>query len=247
MQAAAPERIDILGVPIDCVDMSRALEYIEGVIRADGRSTVLAVNPEKVMAARKDAETMRILQQAGLLIPDGIGVVWAANLLADKAVGRVPGADLMPEICRLAEEQGFRVFLYGAAPGVAGKACDELLKRYPALRITGHEHGYLPEEEMPALLARINESGTDVLFVALGSPRQELWIEKYASQLGVKVYQGVGGTFNVLAGEVRRAPLLFRRLNLEWLYRLITEPSRIRRQIVLPLFGGLVIWQKLRR
>ena len=247
MTESAPERIDILGVPIDCVDMARALYYVEHIIRTDDRATVLAVNPEKVMAARKDAGTMRSLQKAGLLIPDGIGVVWAANLLAGKSVGRVPGADLMPEICRLAEQNGFRVFLYGAAPGVAARACEELLKRYPELQIAGYEHGYVPEQEMPALLQRINDAGTDVLFVALGSPRQELWIEKYGADLGVKVYQGVGGTFNVLAGEVRRAPLLFRRLNLEWLYRLVVEPSRIRRQIVLPLFGCLVILQKLRQ
>lgn len=247
MAGLSQERIRILGVPVDCVDMSRALSFIEKCIEEDKRATVLAVNPEKVMTARRDERTLNSLNEAGLLIPDGIGVVWAAKFLAGKKIGRVAGADLMPEVCGLAERNRYRVFLYGAAPGIADRVVKVLQSEYPDLLIAGAEHGFLAEGDMPELIARINAAKADVLFVALGSPRQELWIEKYSPNLGIKVYQGVGGTFNVLAGEVRRAPALFRKLNLEWFYRLITEPSRVSRQIILPYFGLLVIWQKLRQ
>ena len=247
MEQIAPQRISILDVPVDCIDMVRAVDVIDQAIHSDSCLTVIAVNPEKVMSARRDATTLQSLRQAGLLIPDGIGVVWAARLLTGQRVGRVAGADLMPEICRLAESRGYRVFLYGAAPGIAERASQVLLERYPGLQVAGCQHGYVDDDDMDALIDRINDSAADVLFVALGSPRQELWIKRHADRLGVKVYQGVGGTFNVLAGEVRRAPVIFRRFNLEWFYRLITDPRRLGRQMILPVFGLLVVWQKIRQ
>ncbi len=244
---SGPTRINILGVPVDCVDMQGALDIVDASIKSDSHLIVLAVNPEKVMVARSDPATMASLQKAGLLIPDGIGVVWAARMLAGEPVGRVPGAELMPEICGLAASKGYKVFLYGAAPDIVDRACIALKEVYPSLEIAGTQHGFVSEEEMPAFIDRINISAADVLFVALGSPRQELWIESHAPMLNIKVYQGVGGTFNVLAGEVKRAPAIFCKAHFEWFYRLIAEPKRISRQIVIPVFVVKVIWQKLRQ
>jgi len=239
-----PLRVDVLGVPVDCVDMEGALALVESVIRYDERLTILAVNPEKVMAARRDPEILATLRGAGLLIPDGIGVVWAAGLLSKQHIGRVPGSELMPAISALAAQNGYGVFLFGAAPEVNAAAVRVLQVNYPGLHIVGHHHGFVTEEDTASLIDEINQSGADVLFVALGSPRQELWINQHINELNIKVYQGVGGTFNVLAGSVRRAPKLFRELNLEWFYRLLADPRRLVRQVVIPVFAVKVLWQK---
>jgi len=242
-----PIRAEVLGVPVDCVDMHGALAVIDAAITNQQTTVVLAVNPEKVMAARKDSAILSSLRNAGLLIPDGIGVVMAVRLLMREKIERVPGADLMTGICGRAVDKCYKIFLYGASPEVNDGAVRALRVRYPGLQIVGHQHGYLDKSEMPAFIDRINASKADVLFVALGSPRQELWIERYLPQLDVKVFQGVGGTFDVLAGHVRRAPKIFQRLHLEWLYRLFAEPKRISRQIVYPVFSVQVLWQKIVR
>ena len=230
-------RIEILGVPMDCLTMDRALEVVDAMVRGQKAETIIAVNPEKVIAARRDPRLLGRLQRAGLLIPDGIGVVLAARLLRLGRLQRVPGSDLMPAICRRAADKGYRIFLFGASPDVNRRTVEVLHERYPGIRIVGSQHGFLPESEMPALLARINASQADVLFVALGSPKQEQWMDTYAPSLKVKVCQGVGGTFDVLSGRTRRAPLVFQRLALEWLYRMLTQPRRLARQTALPLFA----------
>ncbi|MFQ5636353.1 MAG: WecB/TagA/CpsF family glycosyltransferase, partial [Gammaproteobacteria bacterium] len=241
-----PERVLILGVPVDCVDMDGALAAVDDMIAGDRAHTILAVNPEKIMAARRDAATLESLRQASLLIPDGIGAVLGIRLLHRKRVDRVPGSELMPRLCERSVDEGYRLFLYGASEAVNARAVEVLTERYPGVRIVGRQHGFMAEEQMPELVERINESGAQILFVALGSPRQELWINRYMPRLtSVKVYQGVGGTFNVIAGEVRRAPEIFCRLHLEWFYRLMTDPRRIARQIVLPWYALLVLRQKL--
>jgi N-acetylglucosaminyldiphosphoundecaprenol N-acetyl-beta-D-mannosaminyltransferase len=244
-ELAIPHRVEVLGVPVDCVDMQSALTAVHTAIAENQSMTILAVNPEKVMGAQTNAGTLSSLQKAGMLIPDGIGVVWAVRFLTEESIERVPGAELMPVICSVSKARNYRLFLYGASPETNVAAAAALAERYPGIPIVGRQHGYLPESEMPGLIDRINKSRADVLFVALGSPRQELWIERYRSQLSVKVYQGVGGTFDVLAGHVRRAPIFFQKLNLEWLYRLVADPRRISRQWVLPVFMLKVLWQKI--
>jgi N-acetylglucosaminyldiphosphoundecaprenol N-acetyl-beta-D-mannosaminyltransferase len=154
---------------------------------------------------------------------------------------RVPGADLMLTLCEMAAARKHRVFLFGARPSVVEQASAALMSRYPNLRVVGAEHGYLQDEEMPRLIERINLSAADLLFVALGSPRQEQWMARYLPQLRVKICQGVGGTFDVLAGVVKRAPLAWRKAHLEWLYRLLAEPSRWKRQVALPSFAYQVV------
>jgi N-acetylglucosaminyldiphosphoundecaprenol N-acetyl-beta-D-mannosaminyltransferase len=242
-----PERTEVLGVPVDCVDMAQSLQAVETMTKGDCPQTVIAVNPEKVIAAQNNPKLMQRLRNAGLLIPDGIGVVYAVRILRRKQIRRVPGSELMPAICGLAAEKGFKVFLFGASPETNDQAARVLLGRYPGLQIVGRQHGYLDDKDMPDLLNRINASQADVLFVALGSPKQELWMDRHLAQLNVKVCQGVGGTFDVLAGKVKRAPSLFLKLNMEWLYRLLSNPRRLSRQIVLPKFAYQVLRAKIAR
>jgi N-acetylglucosaminyldiphosphoundecaprenol N-acetyl-beta-D-mannosaminyltransferase len=242
-----PRRIELLGVPVDCVTMSQSVDFVEErVASEDGCAAVVAVNPEKIMRARVDPALLESLRRASLLIPDGIGAVWGARLLANAEIGRVPGAELMPAICGRAAETGFSVFLFGAQEEVNAKAAEILPTRFPGLQIAGRRNGYVDADAMPCLIDEINQSGADVLFIALGSPRQEEWIDRYIGSLRVKAIQGVGGTFDVIAGRVQRAPAVFRRLNLEWFYRLLREPKRLWRQRVLLFFALAIIAERLK-
>jgi N-acetylglucosaminyldiphosphoundecaprenol N-acetyl-beta-D-mannosaminyltransferase len=232
-----PKRVDILGVPVDCVGMHEALEYAESVIRGEGHVSVVAVNPEKIIRAQKDPLLKNQLVSAGLLIPDGIGVVLAARLLGFCRMERVPGSEFMPALCERAAQRGYSIYLFGASQEVNDRAAEVLRKRFPGIHIVGNHHGYVGPDEMRNVIDSINGSGAQILFLALGSPSQELWMSDYLGQTRVKLCQGVGGTFDVIAGRVRRAPLIFRKIQLEWFYRLMTQPQRLFRQTALPLFA----------
>ena len=238
-------RVSILGVPVDVVDWPQALDAVAALVERSGPpATVIAINPEKVMAAGGDHRLLKQISAAGLLIPDGVGVVWAARFLGLGRMERVPGSEMMPAICALAAVRGYKVFLFGAKEDTNARCGEVLRKTYPGLQIVGRQDGYLNDDAMLELVATINASGAEILFVALGSPRQELWMERYLPLLNIKVCQGVGGTFDVVAGNVKRAPEIFRALNLEWLYRLITNPGRAGRQRVLPVFVWRVVKSK---
>ncbi len=239
-------RIDILGVPVDRLTAQEAVAFVEERLDGTEPVTIVAVNPEKIIAARSDTALLRFLESATLLIPDGVGVVWAARLLGLGRFERVAGADLMPELCRMAARRGAGVFLYGATEEVSRRAATALEDRFEGLSIAGRHHGYVGEGEMGELVASIRASGAKLLFVALGSPRQERWMAEYLDRLPLAVCQGIGGTLDVLAGEVRRAPERWRRWSLEWLYRLVREPGRVFRQKALPRFAWLVLRQRLR-
>lgn len=231
-----PQRTRILGVPVDAVDMESALQQVQRMMAGDDNNLVFAVNPEKVMAAQRDPGLLEALEQASMLVPDGIGVVLAARLLAGIRMKRVPGSDLMPEICRLAATRKQSVFLYGAKPGVAEQAARVLQSRYPGLTIAGTQHGYLADDEIDTFLQKINNSGASALFVGLGSPRQELWLTRFKSRLNVRICQGVGGTFDALCGNPKRAPRWVQSLYMEWLHRLVLQPNRAQRQSALPAY-----------
>lgn len=239
------QRIDILGVPVDCVDMPLSVAIVDSLLAGDDAKSVIAVNPEKVIRAQNDRLLMNHLRGAGLLIPDGIGVVLAARLLGLGRLERVPGAELMPAICELAAAKGYRVFLFGASPEVNKRTLEVLNDTYPGIQVVGNQDGYIPDEAMPGLVERINTSRAQILFIALGSPKQELWMDEYLPQLNIRVCQGVGGTFDVIAGHVRRAPMIFRKMHLEWFYRLVSNPRRLLRQTALPRFMFQVIRAKL--
>ncbi len=241
-----PRRVSVLEAPVDSVDLVGALAYIARYIRvATEPGTILAVNPEKVYALRASPFLMRFFERGTLLLPDGIGVVLAMNFLHRAGVGRVPGADLMQELCKMATREGRGIFIYGAREEVNSRSVEILRQRHPGIRIVGRANGYVGPEAMDGLVASINASGAEILFVALGSPRQEHWMHDHLPELTVKICQGIGGTLDTITGDVRRAPVVFRRTGLEWLYRLMRQPSRWRRQIVYPLFVIEVMQQAL--
>lgn len=224
-------RLPILDAWVDAVDMAGALAFAADHIAAGGPpATIMAINPEKIYTLRNNAFLRDFATRADLLIPDGIGVVIAARLLHGRRMERVPGADLMQALCAQAERLGHRVFLYGSSEIVNEQAAQSLLRRHPALKIVGRAHGYHPEDGTDDVAARINAAAPDLLFVALGSPRQERWMHANLGRLRVGIVQGIGGTLDTLSGHVRRAPVAFQRLGLEWFYRLLRQPHRLWRQ-----------------
>jgi N-acetylglucosaminyldiphosphoundecaprenol N-acetyl-beta-D-mannosaminyltransferase len=243
------QRYPVLNLWVDDCTMESALDQVaEFVKKGEKVHTIFASNPEKNYTVPKDPFLYRMFKESDLLIPDGIGMVLAARLLHDVRVERVPGCELMQQICAMSEKKGFKVFLYGAREEVSQAAMTELERRHPELKIVGRQNGYLPPEKNEELINRINESGAQIIFLALGSPKQENWIAQNRNRLtSVRVCQGIGGTLDVLAGTVKRAPEIYCKLNLEWLYRLLAEPSRIKRQLKLPLFAIQVLAAKLKR
>jgi len=208
------------------------------------RQYILAINPEKVIKFQYDNFLRSMSEKAALLIPDGIGVVMAMRWLYGFPTTRVPGSELMPNICWEAAKKGYKIFLYGSKEEVNKGAVERLQNNYPGIQIVGRSNGYLKEDQMSGLIKEINKSCADILFVALGSPKQEQWIQTYLPKLNVKVCQGIGGTLDTIVGTVKRAPAFFRWAGLEWFYRLVKEPKRIRRQLVLPVFALKVLKEK---
>ncbi len=229
-------RRTLLSVPVDVHSPAEFLSRIGTALASPGVKTVFAVNPEKIMRARKDPALLRALENSNFLIPDGIGVVLGIRLFYGERVSRTTGIGLMDDLLALAEARGFGVFLFGARPESNRIAAGAILGKYPKLRLSGRRDGYVPAGEYPRLIEEINASGADLLFVALGSPFQEKWIDCFRKELGVKVCMGVGGSLDVMSGAVPAAPRFWRALGLEWLYRLVREPSRARRQMALPAF-----------
>lgn len=229
-------RLRILDVPVSCISHADVEARVHAAISGAEGLRILAVNPEKIIRARRDAELSACLEDAELLIPDGIGVVVALRWLCGVRVARLAGADLMIDLCAQAEERGYPIFLLGASEQVSSAAQVELLRRFPQLQVAGRLNGFNGLSDEATVIRRIRESGARILFVALGSPQQEKWIARNWTKLEPIVIQGVGGTLDVLAGTVKRAPESWRALGLEWLYRLLSQPSRIRRQSALPIF-----------
>ncbi len=244
------DRLPILKIWVDPVSREEALQRVRSFLQHGKRPhAIFAANPEKNFSVPADAELYNCYRQADLLIPDGIGVVLAARLLHRVRLKRLPGSEFFFDICQLAENEGYSVFVYGASEDVNSSAVAKLQERYPGLLIAGRANGFVSQEEMPQLVERINQSGAAILFLALGSPRQEKWFAAHKDALTtVRVVQGIGGTLDTIDGKVQRAPEFWCRHNLEWLYRLAKEPKRIKRQKVLPVFALLILkrWLAMR-
>ena len=239
----AAARVDILGVGFDRVDLAAAAERIIERHAAGQRTFVITANPEFVMLCRRDADLGKIARAADLVVADGTGVLVASRVLRDPLPGRVPGRLLVPAVLQLASGP---VFLLGAAPGVAERAAAALVRRIPSLRVAGTHAGSPAPEEDEAIRARIQSTDARVILVAYGMPAQERWIARNMPLLpSVRTAIGVGGVFDQLAGRVRLPPRFVHAIGLEWLWRLGFEPSRWRRQRVLPVFAALVARQRI--
>ncbi|MDK2785305.1 MAG: N-acetylglucosaminyldiphosphoundecaprenol N-acetyl-beta-D-mannosaminyltransferase [Bacillota bacterium] len=243
------ERVWILGVPLAPLTAEEALATVAEWLRAERGRTRLIFTPnaEIIARAQVDPELRAALAGADLTVPDGIGVVWASRFLGTPVPERVPGIELLEAVLGLAARQGYRVFFLGGRPGVAEEAAARLSARWPGLQVTGTHHGYFGPDEEEKVLENIRAAAPDILVVALGAPKQELWLTRHKEELTVRVALGVGGSLDVLAGRVKRAPQLFRRLGLEWLYRILRQPERWRRAVFLPRFVLAVLAEALAR
>lgn len=240
-------RTRILGIGFDPITMDQAQSRLASYVMHGHPHLVITANPEMVMRARGDQLLTEILERADLVVADGIGVVWASHVLKEALPQRIPGIELAEGLLLQAAGQGWTVFLVGAAEGVADQAALELRRRWPGLEIVGTYHGYFQAgEEEQQIIGEIKAKKPDILLAALGVPRQEKWLAAHLGTLKVPVAIGVGGGFNVWAGVDKRAPLWMRKINLEWLYRLIRQPWRIKRILVLPVFVFAVVFSRFR-
>ena len=227
-------RTDVLGVGFDDLTMDEAVAAALKLMNRRAAGYACTPNPEIVMAARENASLAAALKSADLVLADGVGITKAAQLLRTPLKGRVPGIDFAQRAAAALAERGGSVFLFGAKPGVAGAAAEKLRAEYPGLVIAGTADGYFTDDK--PVVEAINAAGPDFVMVCLGSPKQELWMAEYAGKISCGLMAGLGGSLDVLAGNVQRAPETWRKLGLEWLYRVIKEPKRVTRLAKLPLF-----------
>ena len=232
----------ILGVNVSTLGYEELETQICKDVENSKKSFIVAINPEKILKARKSEELSRLLQSADYPIADGIGVIIASKLKKGKIRSRVTGIDCMNMLCSLSNERGYKIFLYGAKPQVVTEAKLKLEEKYPNIKITGYIDGY--EKDNQKIIEEINKSGADIVFVALGSPTQENWITANKELVCPKIFMGVGGSFDVISGNIKRAPKFMLKMGLEWLYRLLREPKRFFRQIKLIKFVFLVLFSK---
>ena len=239
------DTVDVLGVKIDKMSLSETFEKAKGLLKTEGVSMIFTPNPEIVMRAAEDSEFKNILNSADICTPDGIGVVYASKILKNSVKERVPGFELSKMLMESVSKTGEEVFLFGSKPGIAEKAKENIEKMYPGINIVGTRDGYFKEEDEDGIIDMINESGAKLLYVCLGAPKQEKWIYKNRDRLkGVRLALGVGGTLDVLSGEAKRAPEILLKLNLEWFYRIASNPSRWGRFLALPKFMFKVLKEK---
>ncbi len=242
LSATNKARQTVLGYPVDIVDEPLALEIVESAWRSGKRLQIVTLNAEMVVAAQQDRELDRIIRHAHLIIPDGAGIVWALRL-AGQSVERLAGIDLAAAALARAAAAGRRVALVGGKPDVLDRLVGLLPRMHPGLNVVASRDGYFSSDEEEAVVEALSKAEPELLLVALGVPKQEYFIDRWQTAFPKAVIAGVGGSFDVWAGASRRAPLIMRRLHLEWLYRLVTEPWRWKRiGSALPNF----FWQVVR-
>ncbi|MDQ0192205.1 WecB/TagA/CpsF family glycosyltransferase [Paenibacillus wynnii] len=236
--------VPIYGIPVSKLDMKETVSYLVQAVSARVPHQIITANPIMVMSALENPEYMNIMTSAELVVPDGTGVVWAAERSGNPVKERVAGFDLLHELLKTGESYHWRVYLLGSTQEVIRETARRLQLQYPALIIAGFRDGYFGPAEDQEVVAEIVSTKPDLLFVARGADSQEPWIAKYKSQLAIPIMMGVGGSFDVISGKSRRAPKAFQKLRLEWLYRLLKEPTRYRRMLALPKFALKVLRDK---
>lgn len=232
----------ILGVRVDRVSMDDAVEACRRMLAGSGTALVVTGDAAGIVNALNDPLHRQIIEEAELVTPDSIGVVWAAKRYGQPVPERVSGVDLADRLCALSAEEGHRIFLLGAAPGVAETAAERLRLKYPGCNIVGTRHGYFPPESDAVVAAEIGELKPDILMAAMGIPRQEKFLYLTRELHRAKLAIGVGGTLDVFAGVAKRAPKMVQKLHLEWLWRTLLNPKKIAKAKALPVFAWKVFW-----
>ncbi len=246
------QRIKLFGVPIDKITSNQAIEKIDQFVIQKKPCFIVTPDTLAILRARKDSKYLNITKNANLVTPDGAGILWATSLLNTPLLERITGIDLIKRICDLAEKKGYKLYLLGAAEGIIEKAVENIKKEYPRINIIGYHHGYFnnkhsndSEKGEEDIIREIKDKKPDFLLVGLGVPKQEIWISKHKDELNIPVCIGIGGSFDVLSGKIPRAPLWMQDHGMEWIFRLLKEPKRIKRVISLPLFMCLIFFGKI--
>lgn len=237
-------KVHIFGVPISKLGFKDTISLLMKAVESRKPHQVITANPIMVMAAQDNASYMAMMKKAEIIVPDGAGVVWAAGYVGNPVQERVPGIEIMQELLNIAEARGWKVYLLGASPEVIQAAADRIRADHPKIVMAGVRDGYFGADQDQEVIAEIRAADPELLFVGRSADKQEPWIAKYKDELGVPVIMGVGGSFDVISGKLKRAPKLFRQLRLEWFYRLLQEPYRYKRMLVLPKFAMKVIREK---
>jgi N-acetylglucosaminyldiphosphoundecaprenol N-acetyl-beta-D-mannosaminyltransferase len=242
-------RADVLGCPVDRLTADETLAAIEEVVETGGFAQHVCVNAAKLVALRRDRRLREIVEGCELVSADGMAIVWASRLLGDPLPERVNGTDLMLRLLGVAERRGWSVYVLGAKPDVLERALARIRAAHPGLRIAGARDGYFSDEESAAVAEAVREAAPDLLFVAMSSPRKEVWLAGHGRGLGVPLVMGVGGSIDIVAGVTRRAPRWMQAAGLEWLFRLAQEPRRLGRRYLVTnaQFLGLLGRELLRR
>ncbi len=239
--AGARNCVTILGVPIDQVSMDQALNRIENFIQEGGTHLVVTADANGIIIAQQDEGFRNLISQADLATPDGAGVLWAAKRKGSSIKERVSGVDIVEKVCALSAQKGYRIYFLGAEPGIAELAGQKLTEKYPGCNIVGTHHGYFKAEDELKIAQAIAAAQPDVLFVALGMPRQERFIQSTRPIIQAKVAVGVGGSFDVFSGKTKRAPKVMQAIHLEWMWRLLLNPSKFAKVKNLPKFAIKVL------
>jgi N-acetylglucosaminyldiphosphoundecaprenol N-acetyl-beta-D-mannosaminyltransferase len=234
--------VPLHGLRVHRLTMDETLDTLDRFIHQGSPHHVVTLDASMCVMARDDADLKRIVQSAELVTPDSAGVLWACSRSGQPLPERVSGVEIVERLCALSPSRGYRLFFFGAGPGVAEDAADRLREKYPGCQIVGTRNGFFTPDDETEIMEQIREARPHVLCVALGIPKQEKWIARHRAELGVPVLIGVGGTFDVHSGRVKRAPKWMQRLNLEWLYRLAKNPRKIGKVMTLPRF----VWMTLR-
>lgn len=233
--------IHLHGMRVDRVTMDDTLALVEQFVKSRQPHHIVTADASMIVTYNEDKEFAAIVDQSALVTPDGAGILWASKHLGEPVTSKVSGVDLAARCCALSAEKNWRVFFFGAAPGVAEEARARMLARYPGAQIVGFRDGFFTAETEPQVVEQIRAAKPDILLVALGIPKQEKFIARHKDTLGVPVLIGVGGTLDVFSGTVKRAPVWMQKSSLEWLYRLASNPKKISKVALLPRFALMTL------
>lgn len=237
------ERMKILGVPVDPMTMQEAVDTITARTVSGKQTFVVTANAEIIMMCQENSSYNEIVcKNADIVLADGAGAVWAGRHKGYTVPERVAGYDLYRNLLDKGRKQGMKSYFFGGSPGIADIAKAKVEELYPGVEVVGTHNGYFKEEDVPAIIEEINASAADYLFIALGAPKQENWIMANKDKLQCKLFMGIGGSFDVLAGKMERAPKWMQDAGLEWAFRLYKQPSRFMRMMALPKFVIKVIF-----
>lgn len=233
--------VNVLGVQIDSLTFEETVSKIETFIAGNEPCMVVTADAAGIVQSQSDPELRKIYEEADLVTPDSIGVLWAAKRNGHPLPARVSGVDLAERLCALSADKGYRIYFLGSSPGVAELAAEKMRLKYPGCNIVGARHGFFPADDDLVVAEEVAAAKPDILLVAMGIPRQEKFIRKTQGVINSKVSMGVGGTLDVFSGTVKRAPKLIQKMKMEWLWRTLSNPKKIAKAKNLPIFAWRVI------